>query len=38
MEKLDALGILVLHFLDVEAPPAIELAISGKPAKGSTHA
>ncbi len=38
LEKLDAPGILGLHFLDVEAPPAIEVAISGKPAKGSTHA
>jgi hypothetical protein len=36
--KLDAPGILGLHFHDVEAPPAIEVAISGKPAKGSTHA
>jgi hypothetical protein len=38
LEKLDAPGILGLHFLDVEAPLAIEIAISGKPAKGSTHA
>ena len=27
-----------LHFLDIEAPPAIEVAISENPAKGSTHA
>jgi hypothetical protein len=40
LRKLDAPGILGLHFPDVEAPPAIEVAISGKPAMGtsSTHA
>ncbi len=27
-----------MHFLDIEAPPEIEVAISEKPAKGSTHA
>ncbi len=36
--KLDAPGILGLHSLDVEAPLAIEVAISGKLAKDSTHA
>jgi hypothetical protein len=38
LEKVDAPGILGLHFPDVAAPLAIVVAISGKSAKAGAHA